>query len=82
MSDTKLFSIPQKKERLGFFGFALGLVIYFVGFIGLNVIPFGYVVISFFYAPFTIEFQSVMVFVYPLLWSIPFFFIQRTKTTI
>ena len=82
MSNGQLFDPPQKRERLGFFGFALGLVIYFVGFIVLNVVPYGYVVISIFYAPFTYTFQAVMVFIYPVIWSIPFIFIQRTKTSV
>ena len=79
MSNGQLFDFPQKRGRLGFFGLALGFVIYFVGFILLNVIPFGFVVISLLYAPFTREFQFVMMFVYPILWSVPFFFIPRKK---
>ena len=63
-------------------GFALGPAIYLVGFIVLNVIPYGYVVISVFYAPFTYTFQTVMGFIYPVIWSIPFIFIQRTKTAV
>jgi hypothetical protein len=82
MSNGQLFDPPQKNERLGFFGFALGLVIYFVVNISLNVIPGGNVIITIFYAPFTTPLQSVMGFVYPLIWSIPFFFIQRTRTRI
>ena len=82
MSNGRLFDAPQKKERLGFFGVALGLVIYFVVFFSLNVIPYGYVVIAMLFAPFTIQFQTVMSFVYPLLWSAPFFFIKRTKTVV
>ncbi len=74
-----MFSLPKKREKLGFFGFAIGMVTYFVGLILLNIIPYGYIVIAFFYAPFTVEFQYVMTFVYPLIWSIPFIFIQRTR---
>jgi hypothetical protein len=81
LSEYNLFGPTQKKEKLGFFGFALGLVIYFVTLILLNVIPYGNIVIALFYAPFTIPFQAVMSFIYPLIWSVPFIFIQRTKTT-
>ncbi len=82
MSEYNLFGPSYVKERLGFFGFALGLVIYFIALILLNVIPYGYLVIAFFYSPFTIPFQAVMSFIYPLAWSIPFVFIPRTKTSI
>ena len=82
MSEYNLFGPTLKRERLGFFGFALGLVVYFTCLITLNTIPYGYVVIDFFYAPLTIPFQAVMSFVYPLIWSIPFIFIPRTKTIV
>jgi len=82
VSEYRLFGPTKKKERLGFFGFALGLVMYFICLILLNVVPYGYVVIAFFYTPFTIQFQAVMSLIYPLIWSIPFIFIPRTKSII
>ena len=81
LSEHQLSELPQKKERLACFGFALGLVFYFVFFLILNVIPNGYVVIEFMFSPFKPEYQFAAPFVYMMIWSIHFSFIKHTKIT-
>jgi len=83
MSDQQEYKPPEVKERLGFFGYAIGLVINFLLIIVLYLIPgISEILHLYLYVEPDYTWQYLLSQIYPIFLAIPFFFIPRKKSKI
>jgi hypothetical protein len=83
LSDVQQEGPPMKEERLGFFGYALGLVIFFSVMIALNFAPgISDIMRPLMYVEPGYTIPYFISQIYPLILAIPFFFIPRKRTVV
>jgi len=83
LSEQQEYKSSETKERLGFFGYAIGLIIFFPMMLALNLIPgVREIYHLFFYVETGYTWAYLLSQIYPFLLAIPFFFMRRKKTKI
>jgi len=83
LSEQQEYTPPETKERLGFFGYVIGLFIFFPVMLGLNLIPgISDIFHLFFYVEPGYTIAYFLSQTWPFFFAIPFFFIRRKKTKI
>ena len=83
MSEQQEYKLPETKERLGFFGYVIGLFIFFPLMLALNLIPgISDIFHLFFYVEPGYTLAYFLSQTFPFFLAIPFFFIRRKKTKI
>jgi hypothetical protein len=68
------------RKRMGFFGFALGVALYFFIIFISPVFPFLAYAVSLFTPRYEVPWNYIMLFITPLIWGLVFYFVPYKKS--